>query len=338
MPKSKIKLVFLDHNYHFKTRSSDFLRNIFKSQFLIKDFWVDKRLLFNEEFFLYENYYFHQILPPLKILKRLKGKNLMWAPMYDSPHYPIGFSSLLWKIINFYNIKVLSFSNKLSNLMNESNVNFIDLRYYKKSVIKKTKKKKKINILFWFRNDLQVEDWIGLFNPSTVNKIDLFSHKDQKKPNIPISIKNKFKINHLTKSFTKSNFFLKTLDKNDIFIAPRRIEGIGMGLVEALAQGKYVVGNNESTMNEYIKNKKIGLLISSNQKFQISFLNKYSNYRFRINNTFYRKWKNDKFRILSFFNSKNVENKNNKIDLINIYVNFYLKLIMRKFFLFINKK
>ena len=336
MPKPKIKLAFLDHSYHFKTRSGDFLRDIFKSEFLIKDFWVDKNLKFDDKFCLHENFFFFQILPPLKVLEKLKGKNLMWAPMYDSPHHPIDLSPLLWKIINFYNIKVLSFSKKLSNLMNESNVNFIDLQYYKKSVIKKTKKKDKVNIFFWFRNDLQIKKWINLFKPSIVNKITLFTHKDQKKPSIPNNIKNNFKINHITKSFTKKNYFLKILNKNDIFIAPRRIEGIGMGLVEALAQGKYIVGYNESTINEYIKNKKIGLLMASNKKFQISFLNKYSNYRFKINSTFYQKWKNDQFKILSFFNSRNSTNKNNKIDLINIYISYYLKLITRKFFLFIN--
>jgi len=46
MFKPKIKLAFLDHSYHFKTRSGDFLRDIFKSKFLIKDFWVDKGLKF----------------------------------------------------------------------------------------------------------------------------------------------------------------------------------------------------------------------------------------------------------------------------------------------------
>ena len=333
MTRPQIKLVFLDHAYHFKTRSGDFLRDIFKSKFLIKNFWVDKNLEFDEKFYSHENYFFFQILPPLKVLKRLKGKNLMWAPMYDSHHHPIGLSPLLWKIINFYKIKVLSFSKKLSNLMNESNVNFINLKYYKKSIVKKVKKKKKVNIFFLFRADLQIKNWINLFDPSTVNEIYLFCHKDQKKPIIPDNVKNNFKINYIIKNFTKNNHFLKILNKSDIFIAPRRKEGIGMALIEALARGKYVVGNNESTMNEYIKNKKIGLLTPTNKKFQISFLNKYSNYRFKINDTFYQKWNNEQHKILIFFNSINPIEEKHKINLINIYIIYYLKLIIRKFIL-----
>ena len=338
MTKPKIKLAFLDHSYHFKTRSGDFLRNIFKKEFLIKDFWVDKSLKFNNDFYLYENYFFFQMLPPIKVLEKLKGKNIMWAPMYDSPHHPIGLSPLLWRIINFYNIKVISFSKKLSDLMNKSNVNFIDLRFYKKSVIKKVKKKIKVNIFFWYRNDLKIENWVNLFNPLIVNKIDLLSHEGKKKLLIPKDIKKKFIINYINKKFTKSNNFLKILSKNDIFIAPRKIEGIGMGMVEALAHGKYVVGYNESTMNEYIKNKKIGLLIPGNQNFKISLLNKYSNYRFKVNNIFYQKWKRDRFKILDFFNSRNKDKKNNKIIFFSIFLNFYSRLIIRKFSLFIRLK
>ena len=93
------KLAYVDHKYHIKTRSGDFLRNIFKDNFLIKDFWIDKDLIFSKKLLLYENFFFFQILPPLKILEKIKNKNIMWAPMYDSPHHPIGFSPLLWKII-----------------------------------------------------------------------------------------------------------------------------------------------------------------------------------------------------------------------------------------------
>ena len=36
---AKKKLAFVDHNYHKKTRSGDFLREIFAKDFIIDDFW-----------------------------------------------------------------------------------------------------------------------------------------------------------------------------------------------------------------------------------------------------------------------------------------------------------
>ena len=41
----KEKLVFVDHIFHTKSRSGDFLREIFKKHYEIIDVWIDKNLL-----------------------------------------------------------------------------------------------------------------------------------------------------------------------------------------------------------------------------------------------------------------------------------------------------
>ena len=332
MLDTKNKLAYVDHSYHFKTRSGDFLRDVFKSKFSIKDFWIEKKLNFSEDFFLYDNFFFFQILPPIKVLEKIKNRNIMWAPMYDSPHHPIGFSPLLWKIINYYNIKVLSFSKNLALSMNKSKVNFINLKYYKKTKIKINKPKNKINIFFWYRKDIEIEDWINLFNSKMVNKITIFDIKSQNKVKVPNKIKSNFKIKYIIKNFLKNNTFIKIINKNDVFIAPRKKEGIGMAQVEALSQGKYLLGFNDSTMNEYIKNDKIGFLFPTNKKINISFVKKFFNYRISNNNLNYNKWQKDKLKILNFFNKKN--NKTKNINFISIYLEYNLKLLIRKIFNF----
>ena len=332
MLDTKNKLAYVDHSYHFKTRSGDFLRDVFKSKFSIKDFWIEKNLRFSEDFFLYDNFFFFQILPPIKVLEKIKNRNIMWAPMYDSPHHPIGFSPLLWKIINFYNIKVLSFSKSLTFSMKKSRVNFINLKYYKKSKIKINKPKKKINIFFWYRNDIEVDDWINLFNPKIVNKITIFDIKSQNKIKITDKIKSNFQIKYIRKNFLKNNTFIKIINKNDVFIAPRKKEGIGMAQVEALSQGKYLLGFNDSTMNEYIKNEKIGFLFPTNKKINIKFIKKFFNYRVTDNNSNYNKWQKDRLKILKFLNKRNNRTKN--INFFSIYLEYNLKLLIRKIFNF----
>tara|TARA_Y100000590_G_scaffold353583_1_gene406559 strand:+ start:318 stop:1331 length:1014 start_codon:yes stop_codon:yes gene_type:complete len=335
MLNSKKKLAYVDHNYHSKTRSGDFLRDVFKSKFLIKDFWIDKNLKFSEDFFLHNNFFFFQILPPIKILEKIKNRNIMWAPMYDSPHHPIGFSPLLWKIIKYYNIKVLSFSKNLTLSMNKSKVKFINLKYYKKSKIKICKPKKKVNIFFWYREDIKIEDWIDFFSPKTINKITLFDSENKNKIKIPNVIKSNFQVKYVRKNFSKkNNSFIKTINKNDIFVAPRKKEGIGMALVEALSQGKYLLGYNESTMNEYIENNKIGFLFPNKKKIEISLIKKYFNYRLKNNNLNYNKWQKDKLKILKFFNKKTDKTKVKNISLVTIYIEYYLRLIVRRLFNF----
>ena len=320
------KLAYVDHKYHIKTRSGDFLRDIFKNNFLIKDFWINKDQKFSKKLLLYENFFFFQILPPIKILEKIKNKNIMWAPMYDSPHHPIGFSPLLWKIINHYNIKVLSFSKSLTKQMIETKVNFIELKYYKKSTIKKKKPQKKINIFFWYRQDIRIDDWIKLFNSSDVNKIDLFDLKNDEKATVPDEIKSKFKINYIRKNFLANNTFKKILNNNDVFISPRKKEGIGMAQVEAISQGKYIVGYNDSTMKEYIKNKKIGYIFPSPNKIKLSYINKFFKYRLKNNEKSFYEWEKDKKKILLFFNKKLQKKLHSKIVFITILLSYYFKV------------
>ena len=50
---------------------------------------------------------------------------------------------------------------------------------------------------------------------------------------------------------------MKLVKYSDVFISPRKQEGIGMSFLEAMSLGKYIIAINDSTMNEYILNKKL---------------------------------------------------------------------------------
>ena len=103
-------------------------------------------------------------------IKKFKNKNIMWAPMYDSPHFPYGVSDHFWKIIKYYDIKVLCFSNKLKEQLIKHKIKYLNLKYFKKPK-KFTKVLKKLNIFFWDRGDLEIDDWINQFKLNDINKI-----------------------------------------------------------------------------------------------------------------------------------------------------------------------
>ena len=82
----KGSLAYIDHNFHKKTRSGDFLRKIFKKEYIIDNFWwslSDENKLI-KKLNSYDNFFFFQTLIPFRHLLFLKNKNLMWAPMYDN--------------------------------------------------------------------------------------------------------------------------------------------------------------------------------------------------------------------------------------------------------------
>ena len=54
--------------------------------------------------------------------------------------------------------------------------------------------------------------------------------------------------------------YLKAMSECGVFVAPRRLEGIGLGFLEAMSMGKCVVANDAPTMNEYMANGENGVL------------------------------------------------------------------------------
>ena len=60
---AKKKLAFVDHNYHQKTRSGDFLREIFSKDFIIDDFWwsLSEETKLYDKLKNYENIFFSKL-------------------------------------------------------------------------------------------------------------------------------------------------------------------------------------------------------------------------------------------------------------------------------------
>ena len=333
------KLLFVNHDYDKKKKSNDFLKKILKKKFLIKDCWVDKNLNLDRKIYQYENIFFHQILPPLKILRKLKNKNITWTPMYDSPMYPTGYSWLLWMMVKFYNVKIITFSKAITNQIFKKKIRYFDLKYFEKSKKINHKKKGKIKILFWDRNEIKLKNWIDKFNLDHIEKIYYLKIEN----NELIQLKDKKiqkKVFYIDKKFSKNNNYFRNLIKNtDVFICPREKEGIGMAMIEALSYGKYLIAKNDNTMTEYIYNKKIGSFLNDNlsRNHILKNIKKYSNYRIRYNTDGYNKYLQKEKKIISFVSQKqNYLNKNLMFEFIIIFM-YYFKIAFRKVHLILKK-
>ncbi len=334
----KESLAYVDHNFHKKTRSGDFLREIFKKEYIVDNFWwslSDENKLI-KKLNSYDNFFFFQTLLPFRHLLILKNKNLMWAPMYDN----LPQDSFYWKKIKYLNIKILCFSKKVEKIAIKHNCDYVKLKYFIKPKIQNAKKKNKFSIFFWFRKDISIKDWINLFNQNDIKKIVYFNCPDPgvNSEMLTKDFKKKYLIEIIKKKFLKKNEYYKLLKNTDIFISPRKQEGIGMSFVEAMSLGKYVIGFNDATMNEYIINNKIGLLINSKKKsFKRELINKNFDYRKKYMNSIYKKWETDKIKILNFFNKKNnIQRKNGIFEAI-IILEYFWKNLKKLIKLFLGK-
>ena len=80
-----------------------------------------------------------------------------------------------------------------------------------------------------------------------------------------MATKNYFIIDNLLTSEELIWLYHKILDSPNWYLTrSSRKEGIGMAQLEALSMGKYLIGNNDFTMKDYIIDPKIGMLFDNN--------------------------------------------------------------------------
>lgn len=73
-----------------------------------------------------------------------------------------------------------------------------------------------------------------------------------------------------TSWFPKAADYQAALSQCNVFIAPRRAEGIGMAMLEAMSRGMLVIATDEPTHNEYISNWTNGILYNPDAEGSIT--------------------------------------------------------------------
>ena len=334
----KKKLAYVDYWSHKNTKSGDFLRDILSENFEITNFWwKENDNIPLDQLDKFDYIFFFHVMFPYQVMKRFKNKKIMWAPMYDALNFRNNFfKKIFWKQISNLGIKILIFSKKISESIGNENIKFLKLNYYlKPNENNESRLLKKINIFFWDRGRIRLEDWLKYFDKKEINEIIYFQKFD---PNLDINGDNylekfkDFKIKVIKESFLPKEKFLELSKNCNVFIAPRKKEGIGIALVEAISRGQYIVGYDDATMNEYITDEKIGFLYNEKVLNQVKAENIIDNYDFRLKNANlkYAEWNDSKRKILNFFDEKNELVK--RIYFIPLFLLDDLKYYLKKIF------
>lgn len=338
--KYKKKIAFIDYWTHKNTGSGNFLRKILSERFEVTDIWWEENKKIDiKKIKTFDYIFFFHVLFPYQILKNLRDKKIIWAPMYDALNFRNSFfKKIFWYQVADLNIKILSFSNQINASMasEKKYINLKKVKYFMRPTNKQINKINKINIFFWDRGRVNINQWIEYFYPEDINMIYYFSSKD-----LSVSNKGEKSIRKLKKNyniicvgdkFLPQKKYLNLLKKCNVFVAPRKQEGIGMSIVEAIANGMFIVSYNDSTMNEYIESKKIGFLFNSqtNIKIKKDYIIHNHNYRFKFAQKGYNKWSIDRKEIFSLFHKKK-KLKSNYIHKI-LFIIDDIKFLFKKIF------
>jgi glycosyltransferase involved in cell wall biosynthesis len=301
-------LGYVDHSFHKKTKSGEFLREILRPYFELTDLWDESWQDRNvgpvpvAELNRYDYLFYFQVLNDFTDLEKVTGQ-IIWAPMYDS----VTLNPAFWRKLLHLNIKIICFSKKIFRLTQRLGLDSIYLQYYKEpqfSLVPGAEtESKKLEIFFWYRGNIKFATIKNLLDDSVIQKIRYLALPDPGYSPETISLEDqqKFKVEIITADFLDQATYLKLFNTCDIFVSPRRQEGIGMSFVEALARGQVVIGYDDATMNEYITNGQDGYLLNDNsQPFDLQNFTKIQASSRQHAVQGWQSWQNNKHQIIDF--------------------------------------
>ena len=272
-----MKIAFLDHSYHKKTKSTSFLADILqKNNHEIEYIWDEawcggKSVVFDDIVGKYDAFVFFQSIPTSSEPFYKTGANITFIPMLDSFGSEYSFHKKYGILSNwesFYGCKVLCFSKYLANVYLSNGIAAKHFKYYPNPDEFKTN----FNIenkkgFFWPRRPDQI-NWRmikQIVEKASIDSMHVHLVEDPGVEKDVVSVEEMEKFNVTVSNWSEDkNVYIKAVEESSMFFAPRFCEGIGMSFLEAMAMGKCVIAPNVGTMNEYITSGLNGVLYDIN--------------------------------------------------------------------------
>lgn len=261
------KILYIGHSYHQKTKSTEFfisiLQRLGEVSFIWDDSWITHRPLTLNNKQLRDNdliVVFQQLGAARSVPARHRHK-MVFIPMYDAMAHA---APKVWRRLR--GTKVLCFSRSLYFDALNRGVEAFFVQYYPATPTNPPNKSfEDLKLFFWQR--LAEPNWQSIQSALDIGqfkKINLHAAVDPGVEFAPPSAEDQAKYNiQISTWFEKKEDYIKTHAECNVFIAPRKREGIGMSFLEALSSGMVVIGHDDATLNEYVTHGLNGLLLES---------------------------------------------------------------------------
>lgn len=266
-------ILFVGHEYHSKTKSSQFFVDLLLQSFELE--FININPINNSDWKMIEDLHLGQysavILWQIDYLAAYfldRGCPTIVCPMYDASG---GLDPLHW--LSIKNALIFSFSLELHWKISQTCNNSIYVRYFPpnplqdKIINAKNSSLSGLNIFYWERlpnSSNNFHNVTRLLENLPINKFHIHQAPDPGHTSTIINARtDKYDVNTST-WFDKKSDLYDLIANSDLFIAPRHSEGIGMSFLEAMHLNCCVVAHDMSTHNEYIKNGVNGILVDFN--------------------------------------------------------------------------
>lgn len=268
-----MKIKFIGHSYHQSTQSSKFFIQLLQELGSIDYAWDTSWLPDGKECDLQDLDSYDLILvwqlPQIarKIPEHLREK-CVYAPMHDAVH---GINAKFWRRLRGMRILCFSVHDYVTAIRNHLEA-FYWHYYPAEPAPYQAASFEHLRLFFWQRRPYP--NWRALCGkiPMTQFKsIHLHEAPDPTLGKFLKPIQSEIDVYGITTSswFEKQDDYIRKLSENNVFVAPREREGIGMAMLEAQGAGMICIANDAPTMNEYIVDGVNGFLLKHGQDQQV---------------------------------------------------------------------
>jgi len=302
------RAAFVDHSFKTKSKSNGFLVDLLKSEYQVDLFWdsswnrgpgIDLNEIGSQD---YDLVIFFQMLPESEAALEKAGiRNAVLLPMYDQCFWQ---PNREWQKVAGQ--KFINFSRNLHEKMAGMGIESLHVQYFCKPFEERQPvRSERLRGLFWQRYDLVNWNHISsLIKHSDFEKIHI--HKAIDPPGYEFYPPTEYETRRygitMTSWLESRAEFLAMMEQADVFFAPRKFEGIGMSVIEAMAMGRCVVAPDCPIMNEYIQHGRNGMLYNLEKLKPLDFsaTGMIADNAAETVDKGYRRWLEDREKILAF--------------------------------------
>ena len=263
-------MLYIGHNYHLKTKSTDFLFQIFKKEYeltyvTLNPYTNTYEGIEDARKNSYDALVVLQVTPELEFLtENFVFKQGIFIPMYD---YIATQKYDAWE--EYRTFKIICFSRTLHNQLIHRGYRSYYIQYFPKPV-SNTNYGDPQSVFFWQRLEMiNINTVIDLFKDIRIDHIHIHKSLDPNQKFIEPENKGDIDISY-SDWFESVSEMHAIMQQSAYYIAPRLYEGIGMSFLEAMAMGRCVIAPNTPTMNEYIEDGVNGILYDLNHVLPIN--------------------------------------------------------------------
>ena len=271
----KKKILFIDHELHIHTKSSDFFLTLLRRHFVVDvlyvlpeslrgSYWgdlsdIDIVVLWQVDY-----------LAPLFLAQ---AKPVVIIPMFDASG---SHSDLHW--LCSLGGRFINFSRTLHETIRMLGGESLLLKYFLTPGSQAEMASfEKLRVFLWLRRPEEGIDYElarKLLRRDIVG-IHVHNHPDQPgRTRLPLEFEESDGINITTSNWFRYKVdYLSALKQCNIFMCSRLSEGIGISMLEAMSYGMLVVANNLPTHNEYISDGINGLLFEKDRPTTLDLTN-----------------------------------------------------------------